>query len=164
MLNRLMATERDWSQTALRLALGLMIFPHGAQKALGWFGGYGLEGTLGFFGSIGVPTLAALLVIAAEFLGGLALIAGLLSRVAAVGVAAVMTGAVFLGGHLANGFFMNWSGTQAGEGWEFHLLAVAIAVAVAVRGGGALSVDRALTSREPIGLPEQSRPELRRAA
>lgn len=140
-MEQILKTERDWTATTVRVVLGLIIFPHGAQKALGWFGGFGMEGTLGFFGSIGIPTVAGVLVIAAEFLGGLGLITGALSRVAAVGVAAVMGGAMVLGGHLQNGFFMNWTGGQGGEGIEFHLLVIAMALVVVIRGGGAFSID-----------------------
>ena len=164
---RLMQTNNDKILATIRLALGIMIVGHGAQKLLGWFGGFGLEGTLGYFASIGVPAAAAWLVIAAEFLGGLGLITGLLGRVAAAGVAAVLVGAVFLGGHINNGFFMNWTGSQSGEGWEFFLLATTMAVAIAVRGSGAMSLDRALTERSD----NRSQPptvagkdELRRAA
>jgi putative oxidoreductase len=164
---RLMQTNNDKVLTLIRLALGIMIVSHGAQKLFGWFGGFGLEGTLGYFASIGVPAAAAWLVIAAEFLGGLGLITGLLGRVAAAGVAAVMAGAVFLGGHINNGFFMNWTGGQSGEGWEFFLLATTMAVAIAVRGSGALSLDRALTASsrnraQPLTIAEKD--ELRRAA
>ncbi len=164
---RLLQTDNDKVLTGIRLALGVMIVSHGAQKLLGWFGGFGLEGTLGYFASIGVPAVAAWLVIAAEFLGGLGLITGLLGRVAAAGVASVMVGAVFLGGHINNGFFMNWTGAQSGEGWEFFLLASTMAVAIAVRGSGAFSLDRLLTAKSdagapPLALSEQD--ELRRAA
>jgi putative oxidoreductase len=146
-LTALTATERDWSQTALRVTLGVVMFPHGAQKLLGWFGGYGFEGTMGFLtGAVGLPWILGLLVIVAESFGALALVAGLFSRAAAFGIAAVMVGAVTTT-HLANGFFMNWSGQQAGEGFEYHLLALVIAVAVMIRGGGAASADRAIAAR-----------------
>jgi putative oxidoreductase len=121
--------------------LAVVFFPHGAQKALGWFGGYGLEGTLGFFTQqMGVPLVLALLVVGAEFLGSIGLFFGFLTRVAAFGIASVMTGAILMV-HLPYGFFMNWSGQQAGEGFEFHLLAIAIAVALFITGGGRWSLD-----------------------
>ena len=126
----------------LRLALGIVMFPHGAQKLLGWFGGYGFEGTMGYFtGTLGVPAAVALLVILAESLGALALIFGVAGRFMALGIAAVMSGAIFMA-HAPNGFFMNWTGTQAGEGFEYHLLAIALAAVVALRGSGAYSIDR----------------------
>jgi putative oxidoreductase len=126
----------------LRIVLGLVFFPHGAQKALGWFQGHGLEATVAFFGqSLGLPPYLAYLVIAAEFLGAIALILGLFTRVAALGILAVMAGAVFLT-HGQYGFFMNWSGSQPGEGIEYHLLAMAMALVLLLRGGGRASLDR----------------------
>jgi putative oxidoreductase len=143
---RALATEGDWGATVARVALGLTMLPHGAQKLLGWFGGHGFEGTMGFLTSqVGLPYLVALLVILIESIGALALVFGLAGRVMAAGVAAVMVGAVVTT-HLANGFFMNWSGAQAGEGFEYHILAVGLALVVMLRGSGALSVDRALTA------------------
>lgn len=144
--SRLLATEADWSATAARVALGLVMFPHGAQKLLGWFGGYGWSGTMGFLTTkVGLPTPIAALVILIESLGSLALVAGLAGRAMAAGVAAVMVGAVVTV-HFANGFFMNWAGTQAGEGFEYHILALALALVVMISGSGAASVDRALAA------------------
>jgi putative oxidoreductase len=144
---RVFATENDLSQALLRITLAGVMFPHGAQKLLGWWGGYGFEGTMGFLtAQIGLPWIVAFLVIVAESVGALALAAGFLSRVAAAGLAAIMAGAIFTA-HLGNGFFMNWNGNQAGEGFEYHLLAIGIALAVAIRGGGAWSVDRLLARR-----------------
>jgi putative oxidoreductase len=121
------------------------MFPHGAQKVLGWYGGNGFSGTMGFFTTkMGIPYVLALLVIAAEFLGALALIAGLLTRVAAFGMFSVMVGAIYMV-HGKFGFFMNWRGQNPGEGYEYHLLVIAIALALMVKGGGALSVDRAIS-------------------
>ena len=130
-----------------RLTLGLVMFPHGAQKALGWFGGYGYSGTMGFFtGTMHIPALFAFLAIAAEFAGSLALIAGVFSRVAALGIAAVM-GVAILTVHADNGFFMNWNGNQKGEGFEYHLLALGLALIVMIYGAGKASVD-ALIARK----------------
>jgi putative oxidoreductase len=123
------------------------MFPHGAQKMLGWFGGYGFSGTMGFFTQqMGIPFIFALLAILAEFLGSLGLITGLLSRVAAFGIASVMVVAV-LTTHFGNGFFMNWYGNQKGEGFEYHLLAIALALIVIIRGSGAFSLDRILAKK-----------------
>ncbi len=130
----------------LRLALGLALFPHGAQKLLGWFGGPGFEGAMGHFASLGIPAVFGLLAVIAEFFGSLGLIVGLLGRVAAFGVACVMVVAAALQ-HLRHGFFMNWTGQQAGEGFEYHVLAVGIALAIMITGSGALSVDEALSRR-----------------
>lgn len=130
-----------------RLTLGLVMFPHGAQKALGWFGGYGYTGTMGFFtGTMHIPYLFAFLAIVAEFAGSLALIMGLFGRVAAAGIAGVMTVAI-LTTHLANGFFMNWFGNQKGEGFEYHLLALGLALIVLVHGAGKLSLDSLIADR-----------------
>jgi putative oxidoreductase len=122
------------------------MLPHGAQKLLGWFGGYGFQATMGFLTTqVGLPYPIALLVILIESIGAIALVLGLAGRVMAAGVAAVMVGAVATV-HLANGFFMNWTGAQAGEGFEFHILAIALALVVMLRGSGAASVDRALSA------------------
>lgn len=144
-MNWLLKTDNDYGILILRLTLGIVFFPHGAQKALGWFGGYGLSGTIASFTQeMGLPLAVAVLVIAAEFLGSLGLIVGALTRVAALGIACVMVGAIVLV-HYPNGFFMNWYGNKAGEGFEFHLLAVGMALALMIRGGGAWSIDRQLS-------------------
>ncbi len=138
-------TQDDVVAMIARLALGGVMFPHGAQKVLGWFGGYGLSGTYHWFTiQMGIPGFFAVLAIAAEFLGSLGLIAGALSRVAAFGIASIMAVAVVMV-HAHNGFFMNWFGNQKGEGFEYHILALALAAIVMIRGGGRWSVDRALT-------------------
>lgn len=148
MFDKLLRTENDVVSLVLRLALGIMMFPHGAQKVLGWYGGYGLAGTWGWMtGQQHIPAVFAALAITAEFAGALGLIVGLLGRVAAFGIGVDMVVAAFVGHHVANGFFMNWSGHLAGEGFEFHLLAVAIAAALVVRGSGALSFDRLIAGR-----------------
>lgn len=141
MLTRLFATDASTTRLFQRVVLGLVILPHGLQKTVGWFGGGGFEGTMGFLtGGAGLPWIVALLVVAAESVGALALVAGAASRLTALGIAAVMVGAV-LTVHLPNGFFMNWAGAQPGEGFEYHLLALALALPVIVKGGGAASVD-----------------------
>lgn len=146
MIGKLFKTPDDYTLTLLRLVLGVVFFAHGAQKVLGWWGGYGFTGTMGFFtGTMGIPAPLAFLAIMAEFLGGLGLIAGAVSRVAAFGIFSVMV--VALKVHLPFGFFMNWNGGQKGEGFEYHLLAAAIAAVLAIRGAGALSVDRLLAGR-----------------
>jgi putative oxidoreductase len=148
MFGKLLKTENDAAALVLRLGLGIVMFPHGAQKVFGWFGGYGLAGTWGFMtGQMHIPAVFAALAITAEFAGSLGLIVGLLGRVAAFGLGVEMAVAAFLGGHVANGFFMNWSGHQAGEGFEYHILVVVIALAVMIKGSGALSLDRLLSSR-----------------
>lgn len=147
LLAKLTSTESSVAPLLARLTLGLVMFPHGAQKALGWFGGYGFSGTMGFFtGKMGIPAPFAALAIAAEFLGAIGLVTGTLSRIAAFGIAFTMLVAV-LTSHLGNGFFMNWYGQAAGEGFEYHLLAIGLALIVIVKGGGLWSVDRKLGGR-----------------
>ncbi len=144
LLSLVFGTTASFAPTILRLALGVMILPHGLQKTLGWFGGYGFKGSMGYLtGTVGAPWLLALLAILAESVGGLMLLAGAGTRVAALGVGAVMV--VAASQHLANGFFMNWFGAQKGEGVEFHLLAVGIVLALLLLGGGRFSVDAALS-------------------
>jgi putative oxidoreductase len=144
-LTRLLSTDSSRSLAFQRALLGIVMFPHGAQKLLGWFGGYGWSGTMGFLThGVGLPGALAGLIIFIEFFGSLALITGTLSRPAALGIAAVMIGAVITT-HLHNGFFMNWSGQAAGEGFEYHLLALALTLPIIVRGAGAYSVDGAIS-------------------
>ena len=144
MLRKLTQTDSSTATTIIRVILGLVFFAHGAQKMLGWFGGFGFSGTMGFFtGAMHIPAVFAFLAIAAEFFGGLGLIFGVLTRVAAFGVAANMLVAIAMV-HSHFGFFMNWSGTQKGEGFEYHLLALAMCAFLIIKGAGALSVDRTL--------------------
>ena len=144
MLRKLTATDDSTATTILRVVLGIVFFAHGAQKMLGWFGGYGFTGTMGFFtGALHIPAFFAFLAIAAEFFGGLGLLLGLLTRVAAFGIAVNMLVAVVMV-HSQFGFFANWTGAQKGEGYEYHLLALAICTFLMIKGGGAVSVDRKL--------------------
>ena len=144
MLDGLFETSGGLVPLVLRLGLAVVMFPHGAQKVLGWFGGHGVKGTLEFFRKTGIPTGFALLAFAAEFLGPLGLAVGLLTRVAAFGIACVMLVAMAQV-HWQHGFFMNWSGSQPGEGFEYHVLALIIATALMISGGGAWSLDGLLT-------------------
>lgn len=144
MLAILLETNGDWVLTLARVILGVVFFAHGAQKLLGWFGGHGLNATIGMFrDQLGIPAPLAYLAIAAEFFGGLGLIVGFLARVAAVGVAVTMAVAM-VKVHLQHGFFLNWFGDKQGHGFEYHLLALALALVVIVHGAGAFSLDRAL--------------------
>src|SRR5512139_2449416 len=132
MLKKLFQTENDTATMILRVLLGVLFFPHGMQKLLGWFGGYGFSGTYGFFTGSGIPVLFAVLAILAEGLGSLGLLTGLLTRVSALGIGTNMVVAVLMIHHKF-GFFMNWDGKQAGEGFEYHLLAIAIALALIIK-------------------------------
>jgi putative oxidoreductase len=150
-LDRLLSTDRSRTLLVQRVALGLIMFPHGAQKLLGWFGGYGYSGTMGFFTeTMHLPAGLAFLIIVAESLGAIGLVFGAGTRVAALGIVSVMLGAIFTT-HIHVGFFMNWSGGQPGEGFEYHLLALALAVPLVIRGAGALSVDGFLVQRLRAG-------------
>src|ERR1700674_3102014 len=154
MIRRLFATDDSTATAILRLVLGLVFFAHGAQKMLGWFGGYGFSGTIGFFtGTMHIPAPLAFLAIAAEFFGGLGLILGFLTRIAAFGIATNMVVAVATV-HRAFGFFMNWTGGQKGEGFEYHLLALAVTAFLMIRGAGAFSVDRTIATASPARQPE----------
>jgi putative oxidoreductase len=146
MFNKIIRTDaRNYALTILRLVLGIVFFAHGAQKVLGWFGGYGFSGTMGFFThQMGIPAPLAFLAVMAEFLGGLGLVFGFLTRIAAFGVFCNMLVAVGMVHHQF-GFFANWTGQQKGEGIEYHLLAIAITLAMMIAGGGALSVDASLS-------------------
>ncbi len=142
--------EDDYAGLLLRLVLAVVIFPHGAQHLLGWFGGLGFGGTMGYFSSLGIPALFGFLAIMAEFFGSLGLLVGLFSRVAAFGIGCLMVVAA-LTVHLPFGFFMDWFGQMRGEGFEYHILATGIAVALMIRGGGAFSADGALVGGSARG-------------
>lgn len=145
MFRKLISTSDDYTYTMVRLVLGVVFLAHGAQKMLGWFGGYGFSGTMGFFTqAMHIPAPLAFLAICAEFFGGLGLLVGLLGRVAAFGITMNMLVAIFTV-HIHNGLFANWSGQQKGEGIEYHLLAIALLFVVMIKGSGALSIDRALS-------------------
>jgi putative oxidoreductase len=141
-MRKFFETNDDWSQLILRVTLGVVMFPHGAQKLLGWFGGYGFAGTMDMFTQkMGIPAALAFLVIVTESLGSLGLIVGFLTRLAAFGVFCIMVVAIAMV-HWPNGFFMNWSGKQPGEGFEYHLLVIGITIVLMIWGAGRSSVDR----------------------
>jgi putative oxidoreductase len=145
-MRRIFFTDESMATAILRVVLGIVFFAHGAQKLLGWFGGFGFTGTMGYFtGAMHIPAVFAFLAIMAEFFGGLGLILGFLTRIAAFGIAMNMLVAIATV-HRPNGFFMNWDGTQKGEGFEYHLLVLAMTMFLMLRGAGAFSVDRALTA------------------
>jgi len=147
MFRKLIHTDDNLASLVLRVMLAVVFFPHGAQKVLGWFGGYGFEASLNAFtANMGIPAFLVILVFCAEFFGPMLLLSGAFSRFAAFGIACNMTGAIFIV-HTPYGFFMNWSGTQQGEGFEFHLLAIAMALAIMIMGSGRWSIDRLLTRR-----------------
>lgn len=148
----------DITLLVVRILLGTVIGMHGAQKLLGWFEGYGFEGTVGFFTqTIGLPYLFAVVIILAESLGMIALIFGLFSRILSGSLIIIMLGAIFTT-HGQYGFFMNWSGTQGGEGFEFHLLAIGMSLIILLHGAGTFSLDHFLLKRFPIR--QSKRPSL----
>lgn len=148
LVKKFFATDtQSWSLLLVRLALGIVILPHGMQKALGSYGGYGFEATLGFFQSMGIPLLIGTLVILAEFVGAIGLIIGAGTRFMAFSIFLTLGGAMFLGGHVEHGFFMNWFGNQQGEGMEYFILVIGMALANMVGGSGKFSVDNLISSK-----------------
>jgi putative oxidoreductase len=147
-IKKFLATDQQsWSLLIVRLALGFVILPHGMQKALGMFGGYGFAGTVGFFQSMGMPFIIGTLVILAEFVGSIGVIIGLGTRFMAASILLTMSGAMVLGGHLNNGFFMNWFGMQKGEGVEYFVLVIGLALAAVIGGSGKFSFDNMVSKQ-----------------
>ena len=154
-MKTILETDDRWASLVLRVALGAVVLPHGAQKLLGWYGGYGFQGTMGYFTeTLHLPWIIAFLVIVGESFGAIALIAGFLTRFTAGSVGLIMGGAITLA-HWPHGFFMNWFGNQQGEGFEYHLLVIGMSLTLVISGGGKWSIDRilsqALAGRERLG-------------
>jgi putative oxidoreductase len=142
--NRFLATPDSGVLLFQRLVLGCVMFPHGAQKVLGWFGGQGWSATMANFEKgLGLPAVIAAIAILNEFLGSISLITGAFARLGAFCISANMAAAVYLV-HVHNGFFMNWMGNQKGEGFEYHLLALGLSLSLMVAGAGKWSIDRAI--------------------
>ena len=131
----------SWSLLLVRLALAIVVLPHGMQKALGMYGGYGFEATIGFFSSMGLPVVLGVMVILAEFVAPILLIIGVGSRFMAFSIFLTLGGAMFIGGHVQHGFFMNWFGNQAGEGMEYFILIIGMSLALVVGGAGKYALD-----------------------
>lgn len=141
-MEALLATDASLSLMILRLVLGVIFFAHGAQKVLGWYGGYGLKGTVGYMTSLGLPLPMAYLVCFFEFIGGIGLMLGFLARLSALAVGIVMVGAISTV-HWQHGFFINWELKPGkGHGIEANLAFLAMALAVFLQGAGSLSLDR----------------------
>jgi putative oxidoreductase len=146
-MRQLSQIDDSWIRLILHLTVGLVMSPHGAQKMLGWYGGFGFSGTMGFFTeTMHLPWLVALLVIVGEFLGSLRLIVGLLTRFTAASFMVIMIGTITTS-LLQNGFFMNWFGKQQGEGYEYHLLVIGLGLALLITGAGKWSMDRFIMER-----------------
>lgn len=141
----ILTDQNNWAALFARITLGLVVFPHGAQKLLGWFGGYGFEGTMGYMTQhMGLPYIIGLLVILIESFGALFLIAGLLTRFFAFCIFCNFVGIIFHT-NLNNGFFMNWDMLpDKPEGYEYHLLIIGVAIVLVIFGGGKWSVDAEL--------------------
>jgi len=147
MKQKILSTNNDWTGLITRLTIGLILLPHGAQKMLGIFGGYGFNGTMGFFtGTLHLPWLIGFLVIIIEFIGSVALVAGIGSRVWSAAIIILMIGIIFTS-HIDNGFFMNWFGNQKGEGFEYHLLVIGLSLATLVNGSGKFSLDGLISKK-----------------
>jgi putative oxidoreductase len=139
--DRIIETTPEVHLTLCRLVLGGVMAVHAAQKLPGWFGGEGLTDTVAAFEMhLGLPMIVGVLVVLAEVAGSVGLILGAFGRVAAGCIVTVMVGAILLV-HQQNGFFMNWTGKNPGEGFEYHLLAIGLAIPILARGSGAASVD-----------------------
>ena len=137
----LFQTNDNFSYWVPRVILGCVFLPHGAQKLFGWFGGFGFTNTMTYFTqTTGLPWIIAFLIVMGESLGSLGLILGFFTRLSALGLICIMVGAIITV-HIPNGFFMNWFGKQAGEGFEYHLLVIGMSIPLLINGGGKYSVD-----------------------
>ena len=144
MKNKIFNTNNDWTGFVTRLSIGLILFPHGAQQMLGLFGGYGFSGTMSFLtDTMHLPWLIAFLVITIEFFGSISLVTGFASRLWSIAMAVIFIGTIFTA-HIGNGFFMNWYGTQKGEGFEYALLIVGLSIATVINGSGKYSIDNVI--------------------
>ena len=162
MKQKILSTNNDWTGVITRLTIGLVLFPHGAQKMLGMFGGYGFSGTMNSFtGQLGLPWIIAFLVIIIEFGGAISLIIGFASRLWSIAMIILFLGMIFTA-HLESGFFMNWYGTQKGEGYEYHLLVIGLSIATLINGSGKYSVDNLITNKidreKSIAIRRQQQP------
>lgn len=143
MFKRLLQTDDNLVSFIVRVFVALVMFPHGAQKMFGAFGGHGFSGTMSYFTSQGTPAILAFLVIFTESIGSLLILLGFTTRIWAALLTVIMV--VAMNVHMPNGFFMNWAGNQAGEGFEYHVLVIGICLALILKGAGRWSVDRQLT-------------------
>ncbi len=139
MIEKLLQTDTDYVCTFLRFVAGIIIFPYGMQKLLGWFDGVGIEGTLEQMTVRKIPKFIAWLIIIGQSLGSIALIFGFLGRIAAGGLFIIFTGALIV--HLPDGWSMNWFGTKNGEGIEYHVLLLSLLLIIIVKGSGGMSID-----------------------
>jgi putative oxidoreductase len=147
LVKTLLTTNPNIGFSIARLVLGVVIFPHGAQKLLGLFGGLGYSGTIDLFTTqMGLPSMVAFSIIIIEFFGSISLILGLFSRFWALSLSGMFLGIIFTT-QLEHGFFMNWFGNQAGEGFEYSLLVIGLALSILVNGSGKWSIDNLITKK-----------------
>jgi putative oxidoreductase len=140
----LFRTHPSWAPIFARLALGIIFIAHGAQKVLGVWGGPGWSGSIQFLGQMGIPPALAIIAMLTELLGGIAIILGLLTRLAALGLTINMLVAAYMV-HLPNGFFINFAcSPDRGHGVEFNLALIGLSLALFIWGGGNLSIDQAI--------------------
>jgi putative oxidoreductase len=150
MKNKLFGTNDSFAPFLLRVLLAIVVFPHGAQKLFGWFGGYGFSGTMGFFTeTVGLPWVIGFLVIVLESVGAIALLIGVATRLVAISYTVLAIG-IAVTSHIQNGFFMNWFGNQSGEGIEYFMLWIGIALALTILGGGKYSLDKLIHGKNSI--------------
>ncbi|MGV3596307.1 MAG: DoxX family protein [Bacteroidota bacterium] len=146
MMEQFFSSQNNWAGLLLRVTIAVVLFPHGAQKLLGWFGGYGFDGTMQYFTqTVKLPYIIGLLVILIEFFAPIALILGVGSKILAAVIAILFLG-ILLTVHLKFGFFMNWFGNQPGEGFEFFLLGIGASLALMINGSGKLSIDNLIVA------------------
>jgi putative oxidoreductase len=140
-LRKTLITDNSSTALILRITAGIVMFPHGAQFLLGWFGGYGFTNSMNYLTNVaGLPWIIGFMVIVIEFFGSLMFFTGSFTRLAAISMFILVIGMIF-SGHIEHGFFMNWMGNQKGEGIEFHLLMLGICAGLIVLGGGKYSID-----------------------
>lgn len=148
MKNKILNTDdNNWGQFIARLTLGIVLFPHGAQKMLGLFGGYGFSATIDFLTSqMQLPWIIAFFVLIIEFFGAIFICIGFASRVWSLAIIFLFIGVIFTA-QIDNGFFMNWFNVQKGEGYEYSLLIIGIAISTLINGGGKWSIDSQIIKR-----------------
>jgi len=131
----------------LRIAFAIVMFPHGAQLLVGWFGGYGYTASMGYFSSIGIPSVIGFLIIFLEFFGSIFILLGLFTRLFALALTGLVTGMILMV-HIHAGFFMNWFGNIKGEGFEYHILMLSMLLSLLIAGGGKASLDALLFNKK----------------
>lgn len=146
MMEQFFSSQNNWAGLLLRVTIAVVLFPHGAQKLLGWFGGFGFDGTMQYFTqTVKLPYIIGLLVILIEFFAPIALVLGVGSKILAAVIAILFLG-IMLTSHLNFGFFMNWMGNQAGEGLEYFLLAIGASLALMLNGSGKFAIDNMIVA------------------